>query len=235
MPLTRPYDLEHHPALSLPYKSKVLNEMVATTGSMLHLERRKLVEIKSMMTTLRGDYNWIPCGDIATGSSQKLTNGLSNGALARNRSEKEIFEIEIQPEDVDKIHIIDGRILVKSDQAASHEDDSISPVKAEVPEFDTSTTKQNNNPARSWPLPDPPSLPPLPMAEESKRLLTAVVQKQTEIVQGVSQLHNNLLRAARLKETVWRWCRAEGHVNEMSDGEDWVDLEQWGLTRKSPS
>lgn len=231
MPLTRPYDLEHHPALSLPYKSKVLNEMVATAGDMLHLERRKLVEIKNMMTTFRGDYNWIPCGDIATGSRQKLTNGLSNGASARNRLEKEIFEIDLEPEDVDNIQIIDGKISLKDNQLEAHESDNLSSVKAEATDPDTSVAKQHADLTRSWPLPEPPSLPPLPMAEESKRLLTAVVQKQTEIVQGVSQLHNNLLRATRLKETVWRWCRAEGHVDEMSDGEDWVDLDQWGLTR----
>jgi len=26
-----------------------------------------------------------------------------------------------------------------------------------------------------------------------------------------------------------RWCKAEGHVGEMSDGEDWYDREEWGL------
>ena len=206
--------------------------MVATAGAMLHLERKKLIEIKNMMTTLRGDYNWIPCGDIAIGSDQKLTNGLSNGAVAHSRSERDIFEIDIEPEDVDKIRIVDGRILVKGEQLNTHENDSLSPVKSEVTDPDTSVATQHKGSPGSWPLPQPPSLPPLPIAEESKRLLTAVVQKQTEIVQGVSQLHNNLLRAARLKETVWRWCRAEGYVNEMSDGEDWVDLDQWGLTRK---
>jgi len=32
-----------------------------------------------------------------------------------------------------------------------------------------------------------------------------------------------------MKDTVWEWCNAEGHVGEMSDGEDWVDEGAWGL------
>jgi hypothetical protein len=32
-----------------------------------------------------------------------------------------------------------------------------------------------------------------------------------------------------MRENVWKWTRAEGHVGEMSDNEDWVDLEAWGI------
>ncbi|KKZ65736.1 hypothetical protein EMCG_08440, partial [[Emmonsia] crescens] len=38
-----------------------------------------------------------------------------------------------------------------------------------------------------------------------------------------------LLGACRKKDMVWEWCKAEGHVGELSDGEDWYDREQWGL------
>lgn len=37
------------------------------------------------------------------------------------------------------------------------------------------------------------------------------------------------MKAYRMKEEVWEWCKAEGHVGEMSDGEDWYDKEKWGL------
>ena len=32
-----------------------------------------------------------------------------------------------------------------------------------------------------------------------------------------------------MRKTVFKWCKAEGHVGEMSDGEDWYDKEEWGL------
>ena len=66
-------------------------------------------------------------------------------------------------------------------------------------------------------------------ADETRRVLSALVQKQEELVHDLALLHGGLLRAHRLARTVWRWCRAEAHAGEMSDGEDWVDPEEWGL------
>ena len=66
-------------------------------------------------------------------------------------------------------------------------------------------------------------------AEETRRLLMAYVQKQEEVVRGVETLYEGLLRADRMRQTVFKWCKAEGHIGEMSDGEDWYDKEEWGL------
>jgi len=38
-----------------------------------------------------------------------------------------------------------------------------------------------------------------------------------------------LTKARRMRDEVWEMCKAEGHVGEMSDGEDWIDYEQWNL------
>jgi hypothetical protein len=32
-----------------------------------------------------------------------------------------------------------------------------------------------------------------------------------------------------MRKNVLKWAKAEGHVGEMSDGEDWYDKEEWGL------
>ncbi|KAI9655316.1 MAG: hypothetical protein M1821_005463 [Bathelium mastoideum] len=66
-------------------------------------------------------------------------------------------------------------------------------------------------------------------AEETRKLLLLYVQKQEEVVRGVRSLHDGLLRANRMKENVFEWSKAEGHLGEMSDGEDWYDKEKWGL------
>ena len=68
-----------------------------------------------------------------------------------------------------------------------------------------------------------------PEAEETRRMLMIYVQKQEEVVRNAEQLYKNLLKADRLRLTVLKWCKAEGHVGEMSDGEDWYDKEEWGL------
>lgn len=90
---------------------------------------------------------------------------------------------------------------------------SIHPLYALPPSFRTSTTYG------------------LPSAEatETRRLLSSYIQKQEETVRGYEELLNKLLKAQRLRKTVMVWCKAEGHVGEMSDGEDWIDTAAWGL------
>ncbi|KAK5168363.1 uncharacterized protein LTR77_006933 [Saxophila tyrrhenica] len=79
---------------------------------------------------------------------------------------------------------------------------------------------------------------PAPEAEETRRMLLLYIQKQSHIVRQLSALSTSLLKADRLRNSVWCWTRAEGHlktnargerVTEMSDGEDWVDVEGLGL------
>ena len=67
------------------------------------------------------------------------------------------------------------------------------------------------------------------LADEARRQLSLYVQKQSEVVRQSNELLKGLRRALRLKNTVWDWCRNEAHVGEMSDGEDWVDMEKWDL------
>lgn len=72
------------------------------------------------------------------------------------------------------------------------------------------------------------SLPP-GEAEETRHMLWAYIQKQGESVRLFSEMLEMLRKAYRMKEEVWEWCRAEAHVGDMSDGEDWYDKECWGL------
>lgn len=71
-------------------------------------------------------------------------------------------------------------------------------------------------------------LPPAE-AEETRMLLMAYVQKQEEVARATSDLHQGLMQADRMRQDVFNWCKAEGHIGEMSDGEDWYDNEFWGL------
>lgn len=58
-------------------------------------------------------------------------------------------------------------------------------------------------------------------AEETRRMIILYVQKQEEVCRGAEKLYEGLLQADRQRKTVLKWCKAEGHVGEMSDGEDW--------------
>ncbi|KAF3923539.1 hypothetical protein AA313_de0203038 [Arthrobotrys entomopaga] len=65
-------------------------------------------------------------------------------------------------------------------------------------------------------------------AEETRQLLLLAVQKEEEFIRGLERVRSMLLRADRQRKQVWNWCRADG-APEQSDGEDYVDLEYWGL------
>ncbi|KAK5995043.1 hypothetical protein PT974_03436 [Cladobotryum mycophilum] len=70
-------------------------------------------------------------------------------------------------------------------------------------------------------------------AEDIRRLLALYVQKQEEVCRGASRLHQGLLKAERLRKAVLHWAKSEAHCGpnrDMSDGEDWYDKEEWGLT-----
>jgi hypothetical protein len=66
-------------------------------------------------------------------------------------------------------------------------------------------------------------------AEETRLLLMAYVQKQEEIARATTDLYRGLLQADRMRQDVFKWSKAEGHVGEMSDGEDWYDGDEWNL------
>ena len=70
----------------------------------------------------------------------------------------------------------------------------------------------------------------LPVDEliETRRLLTMYIQKQEESVRGYEGVLAKLIKAKRMRCQLWDWCKAEGHVGEWSDGEDWIDAEAWG-------
>lgn len=66
-------------------------------------------------------------------------------------------------------------------------------------------------------------------AEETRMLLMAYIQKQEEVARATSDLYHGLVQADRMRQDVFSWCKAEGHIGEMSDGEDWYDNEYWAL------
>ena len=331
-PLTTASNLEHHPSLSQPYKSQVLANMTRDVCTMLHKERGTLMELKTLLTTLRGDHNWIPGGSVYSDgdldlfavsikpedvgkvlnnngkpisvngqlNSDKSYRDASNGdrdvmedvgakmigaldtPLPTNRKgedqttlnlqtqhasttqdlsdppegyrtweaaeklaslrESTSTEINLQRTNASGVDQPDGKGTGSTTPVTNASSQSRMLTRHQAQAQATAVASNSNPPSTIYPqLPSPLFvLPPKALpdrnfglpdleAEELRRVLTAVVQKQEEIVRGTEQLYEGLLRAKRMKEAIWRWCRAEAHIDEMSDGEDWVDLEEWGL------
>lgn len=66
-------------------------------------------------------------------------------------------------------------------------------------------------------------------AEETRMLLMAYIQKQDEVSRITSDLYQGMLQADRMRQDVIKSCKAEAHLGEMSDGEDWYDKMEWKL------
>ena len=92
-------------------------------------------------------------------------------------------------------------------------------------------------PVHPWYLIPGTSLPSRTMnlpqreADDTRQALLLYVQKQEHTVRLISTLHAGLQRADRLRSEIYRAAKADAHVGEMSDGEDWYDVEDWGLSR----
>jgi hypothetical protein len=70
---------------------------------------------------------------------------------------------------------------------------------------------------------------PAAEAEDTRNCLLAFIQKHEEIARSSDELHQEMLKADKMRMEIWRACKAEAHMGEMSDGEDWYDREEWGL------
>lgn len=66
-------------------------------------------------------------------------------------------------------------------------------------------------------------------ADDIRRLLQLYIQKQEEVCRGVQKVYDGLMKADRCRQQVMKWAKAEGHLRDMSDGEDWYDKEEWDL------
>ncbi|KAF9741000.1 hypothetical protein PMIN06_006638 [Paraphaeosphaeria minitans] len=67
-------------------------------------------------------------------------------------------------------------------------------------------------------------------AEDTRLLLMAYVQKQEEVARLAAELFSGIMEGERMRQEVLKMAKAEAHLGEMSDGEDWYDREEWHLT-----
>lgn len=179
-----------------------------------------------------------PDQDRPTGSEGTLNkNGEERTADEKTAGMNAEHQSDTQGEETDK----DAEMQDGSSPAPPRRMTTRARANPGNPQQDDDFSNRSSSPSGSLSAPHPLFLVPdsirpdsnygLPPneAEETKRLLWSYIQKQEETVRGFEHMMDSLLRASRMKEDVLEWCKAEGHVGEMSDGEDWYDREKWGL------
>jgi hypothetical protein len=131
-----------------------------------------------------------------------------------------------------------GHIMTTRARARSPQEGSIPPspspsssasIPAIHPWFTAPTTS----------LPSPDLSLPLAEAEDTRKLLLLYCQKQEQTIRSLETLAFGLQKADRLRKFVYESAKASEHlvedgkgnfVTEMSDGEDWYDPAEWGLS-----
>ncbi|KAI5289372.1 hypothetical protein KEM54_003981 [Ascosphaera aggregata] len=314
-PLRHPSELESHPSMSEPYRSRFLKQMIYSIDQRLQRERMVLHKAKRLHREFVGDVPFMPCGFLETSHDRDMflpkwmteprTETTLRETADSQLSGTQVTAMKERNEEERSTALLDGneetRVLKKesgvsdsnsqgnkrttaktSDPAGTSEEDGTRPVETPGPQHKSEkkpqrspspdarneyqqphrmTTRQsaatNSSSASSdfdnvdlndneddeaegsfavHPLyiaPHPPidhacGLPPLE-AEEMRRALWSFIQKQDETVRGFDKMLIMLRKSKRMKDDVWEWCKAEAHLGELSDGEDWPDYEKWNL------
>ncbi|KAF5657807.1 hypothetical protein FHETE_10233 [Fusarium heterosporum] len=154
-------------------------------------------------------------------SKNETTNGVnptSNGqGEGENQSEKAEVSSKPAADDAQEQNEAAETTAQDVSMASDGDDDYIHPIFV---------APSGARPDRDIGLPDQE-------AEDIRRLLALYVQKQEEVCRGAQKLFLGLLKAEHLRKNVLHWSKAEAHAGpnrDMSDGEDWYDKEEWGLT-----
>jgi len=163
-------------------------------------------------------------GSETVDQEEPLTNGIHDGSADKTQENREDAQSPSAEDGSDTAsqqtaHRMTTRARAHAASTPSPPHSPSSSVNAIHPLFTFSTET----------IPDRDCGLPANEAEEARIMLMAYVQKQDEVARITSDLYQGLLQADRMRQDVFKWSKAEAHVGEMSDGEDWYDKEEWGL------
>lgn len=121
------------------------------------------------------------------------------------------------------------RMRTRAQAHAASDDTPVSQTRSSTPESNSDFYIHPYFLAPSTSHPDRDFGLPMAEAADARRILQLYIQKQEEVCRGAQKLYDGLLRADRMRKDVMKWAKAEAHIGEMSDGEDWYDRDEWNL------
>lgn len=159
---------------------------------------------------------------------QEQAQGVDDLEKESNGMELTAPEIEDMPEDQEE-DPAPRRMRTRAQAQAASDENTISGNRSLTPESNNSYVHPYFMPPLSA-HPDRDMGLPAQEAEDTRRLLQLYIQKQEEVCRGARRLYDGLMKAESMRAEVYKWAKADGHIGEMSDGEDWYDKDEWGLT-----
>jgi hypothetical protein len=167
--------------------------------------------------------------EVPTGAQSEALTSLNQPAdNPAESTETDLMEIEPGLDDQEDLPI-PTRMRTRAQAQAASDNTAASRTRSITPEAGNEgfihpyfLAPPSSHPDRNLGLPQHE-------ADETRRLLQLYIQKQEEVCRGAQKVYDGLLRADRCRKLVMKWAKAEAHVRDMSDGEDWYDKEEWGL------
>jgi RXT2-like, N-terminal len=239
-PLKDPSELPSHPRMSRPYLEPGLPEMINKARESLQREQAMLWEMKELFVRFRGDVDWLPVGQMHTDYDDSIQATIFDETPLANRKESsnEGVTANLQAEDAQMNGVNEQSPNGQLQQEATLNGNGNSLTNGHVSHGELVQSEESPHPQSSTAVHPLFSAPPPPPPDHFTSMnpdldplgpLHAYISKQEEIVRLSNNLLSGLLKSLRMRREVYGWCKAEGHRDEMSDGEDWVDLEEWGL------
>lgn len=160
--------------------------------------------------------------DMTTEADQRNGNHASEENRVVGETDAEEAEEETEP-------AVPRRMRTRAQAHAASDDTPTSRTRSATPDYNSDAyvhpyflAPRASHPDRDFSLPKAE-------AADARRLLQLYIQKQEEVCRGAQKLYDGLLRADRMRKNVMKWAKAEAHIGEMSDGEDWYDRDEWNL------
>ncbi|CZR61125.1 uncharacterized protein PAC_11021 [Phialocephala subalpina] len=164
--------------------------------------------------------------DLAQGEPSSKTSGDAIENQADN-VDVDLIETETGLDDQDDIPVT--RMRTRAQAQAASDNTAASATRSITPEAGDDMEVSAYFLAPPVSHPDRNQGLPQHEADETRRLLQLYIQKQEEVCRGAEKVYEGLLRADRQRKEVMKWAKAEAHIRDMSDGEDWYDKDEWGL------
>lgn len=197
-PLTSPAQVTTHPALRQTYTSKVLSDLAERTLDIICEEQKYVVKLAKLMSVFLGDDpSYLLAENLHL---PELPDDEFNGHKTENGTENGVAQLSttnnINNDDNNDDEEVGARRMVTRRQAHNEMDPFFAP-----PEIQVDGT-MGISPEH---------------AEETRQLTQIVQQRMEEFIRNMTSIRSGILRADRIRQKVYGWCREVGGGDELDD------------------
>lgn len=207
-PITNPSQVTTHPALRQTYTSSILANLAERTLDIICEEQKYVVKLAKLMSVFLGDDpSYLMAENLhlpelpddppqRANSSAPTTNTTNNNDNTVPSSTNNVGNGTVGDQPDDESAQQSGRRMVTRQQAHNEMDPFFAPPEIQV---DGTLGISHEH------------------AEETRQLTQIVQQRMEEFIRNMTSIRSGILRADRIRNQVYAWCREVGGGDELDD------------------